>query len=255
MSSTPIHSVPARDVVGCATLDLFAEAEPYNRLLWDSLNSLGPVSGEVLEVGCGIGNLSRLILEDERVTHLHGIDPDPSYIDRFVANADRERASASVAGIEDFRKPRFRVAVDGSFDAIVCSNVLEHIDDDVAALRDFARLLRPSGVALVLVPAHPALFSTLDRALSHRRRYRGCDLRRAALEGGLEIVRIRHFNPLAALGWWWNGRVLRREQLPAGQVRAYSRWGLGLSRCLDAWNPFPVGVSLIAALRRLDVRP
>lgn len=241
---------PHRDPVGAKTLELFAAADGYNRLVWRALDRFGPARGDVLEVGCGIGNLSRLILESPRVSSLHGIDPDEAYVDRFRAELDPARASASATAMEDFVPERFGEAADERYDTIVCSNVLEHLEDDVAALGAFRRLLRPGGLALVLVPAHPWLYSSLDRALSHYRRYRAADLAERARHVGLVPDRLRYFNPLAIAGWWWNGKVCRRDILPAGQLRAYARVALPLSAALDRINFLPLGISVIAALRR-----
>jgi hypothetical protein len=101
---------------------------------------------------------------------------------------------------------------------------------------------------LILVPAHPCLFSPLDQGLSHFRRYRRRDIRRLAQAADLRVLRLRHFNPLGALGWWLNGKVLRYRALPASQLSFYSRFAMPISRLLDRVNPFPLGVSLLAAL-------
>jgi hypothetical protein len=59
---------------------------------------------------------------------------------------------------------------------------------------------------------------------------------------------LRHFNPVGALGWWLNGKVLRKDVLPAGQLKLYTRLALPLSRFLDRINPLPIGVSLLGCL-------
>ena len=206
--------------------------------------------GRVLEVGCGIGTLTREILAERAVESVHAIDLDPSYVDRVLASHRDERLTACAAALEEFESAHHAEAADASFDRIVCSNVLEHIEDDVSAMRNFARLLRPGGRALVLVPAHRWLFSDLDRNLSHFRRYRRRDLAELARSSGLDLERSRYFNPLGAFGWWLNGRVLRRATLPAAQLRAYGRFAVGISRWLDALNPLPLGVSVLGVFAR-----
>ena len=238
------------DVVGRNTLELFDENRRYNGFLWRNLNALSAARGEVLEVGCGIGNLTRLILEDPQVTALHGIDLDPSYVQRFLDTVRDDRVSASACALEDFGHEEHAAARDGGYDCIVCSNVLEHIDDHGAALDRFRELLRPGGQILLLVPAHPWLFSELDRGLSHHRRYTREALGQLVEASGLAVERMRHFNPLAVLGWWVNGKMLRRRVLPSFQLRAYTRLAVPLSSLLDRLNPFPLGISLLALLRR-----
>ena len=237
-------------MIGTKTLELFAENRKYNSFLWRNLNALSPARGEVLDVGCGIGNLARLILEEPQVTGLHGIDLEPSYVQKLLDTVRDDRVSASACALEDFRPETHAAASDGAYDCIVCSNVLEHIDDDSAALERFRDLLRPGGQILVLVPAHPWIFSELDRGLSHRRRYTPQALGELAEASGLPVERMRHFNPLAVLGWWVNGKVLRRCVLPSFQLRAYTRLAVPLSALLDRCNPFPLGISLLALLRK-----
>lgn len=234
------------DPVGRATLELFAHSGSYNRFLWRRLRSLGPPRGRVLEVGCGIGNITHFLLAEPEVEAVHALDPDPAYVETVRRELGCSRLTLSACSLEAFRPPAFPEGSDGLYDAIVSSNVLEHIEDDRQAMRDFARLLRPGGVVLLLVPAHRWLYSDLDRNLSHYRRYRRRDLQELADVAGLRLEQARHFNPVGVLGWWLNGKVLRRAVLPAGQLRLYSRFAVPLSVLADRLNPFPLGISLLA---------
>lgn len=257
-SAPPRPSVPAArdsdtaavDQVGERTLELFEETGGYSDLLWDALASLSPPRGRVLEVGCGIGTLTRKILSTPGVDALHAIDMEPVYVERVRRAIEDDRLTVTAASLESFRPPRCPEAADEAFDTIVCSNVLEHIEDDRRALAEFQRMLRPGGHALVLVPAHPSLYCGLDRELSHFRRYRREQLVDRATAASLEVSRVRYFNPLGVVGWWLNGKVLRRRVLPPGQLRMYSRLAVSISRILDRCNPLPVGISVIACLRR-----
>jgi SAM-dependent methyltransferase len=241
----PDEEVPRRDLVGEHTLELFGVHDGYNGLIWERLRSLGEAGGRVLEIGGGIGNLTRRILAEPRVTLLHSIEPNEAYVRRVRAEIDDPRFEAFCTPAESYRPPSL------PYDLAVSANVFEHIDDDVAALRVVERALRPGGQFWLLVPAHPALFSPLDAALSHHRRYTRADLEALAASGAWKLERVFHFNPLGALGWWWNGKVLRRSELPEGQVALYSRFFIPLSRWLDRLNPLPLGISLVARLRRL----
>jgi len=243
----------AQDVVGEKTLELFEKNAAYSEFIWETLVGLSPdaVSGRVLEVGCGIGNLTRIVLRRPDVTLLHSIDLDPAYVARVRGTVDDVRLHLTAVSAEEVCPPEYSGAANG-FDCIFSSNVLEHIEDDVRVLRNFRAMLKPRGVVLVLVPAHEFLFSGLDRSLSHFRRYTRKSLSERARTAGLEPVRIRYFNPIGAAGWWLNGKVLGRQTLPAGQLSFYSRFGISLSRWVDRYNPLPLGVSVLAALERTD---
>ena len=243
----------AHDVVGEKTLELFEKNAAYSEFIWEALLGLSPdaVRGRVLEVGCGIGNLTRIVLRRPDVTLLHSIDLDPAYIERVRGTLDDARLRLTTIAAEEFCPPEYSGDADG-FDCIFSSNVLEHIEDDGRVLRNFRAMLKPGGVVLVLVPAHEFLFSGLDRNLSHFRRYTRKSLSERARSAGLEALRVRYFNPIGAAGWWLNGKVLGRQTLPAGQLSFYSRFGISLSRWVDRCNPLPLGVSVLAALGRAD---
>jgi len=234
--------------VGEATLELLEEFPAYRDLLWERVSSLTGIRGDVLEMGCGIGSISRMILRSPLVRSLDAVDIEPAYLSRVVREIPDPRLRTICSAAEDF-EPRAE-----SYDLVVSINVLEHVRDDQTALRGFARALRPDGVCLVLVPAHPWLFSSLDAGLSHYRRYTRAGLEALAAKAGLAPRSLSHFNPLGALGWWLNGRLLRRPCLPRGQVAAYSRFGIRFSRLLDRLNPFPLGISLVGSFVRTPER-
>lgn len=255
-SSSPVsepQAAVAIDSVGEETLELFEKNDAYSELLWDNLRKMThrPVAGRLLEIGCGIGNVTRIVLRDPAVDLLHGIDMDPAYVARVQDGVEDSRLQLTVASAEEFCPSEYCSAEHG-FDVIFSSNVLEHIEDDTQVLRNFRSMLKPGGVILTLVPAHSFLYSGLDRNLSHFRRYNRTLLREKALAAGLRVVRARYFNPIGALGWWWNGKVLRREILPAAQLSFYNRFGITLSRWSDRLNPLPFGVSLLSALELDD---
>jgi SAM-dependent methyltransferase len=85
---------------------------------------------------------------------------------------------------------------DGSFDLAVSLDVVEHLDDDLAALRELRRIVRPGGALLVTVPAYQWLWSGHDVINHHRRRYTRRSLQRAAEGAGWQQVRTTYFNSL-----------------------------------------------------------
>lgn len=84
----------------------------------------------------------------------------------------------------------------GSFDAVLALDVLEHLDDDTADLREAARLVKPGGLLLVTVPAFPSLWGGQDVVSHHRRRYTRPAPRQLFYRAGLPVPRATHFNTL-----------------------------------------------------------
>jgi SAM-dependent methyltransferase len=224
------------DQIGAATLEQLAAAPRYNRWMFDRLRPW--VGRRVLEVGSGIGNLSEFLLDRERVVLT---DTRPEYLDRLRA---RFAAHSNVA-ITRLYLPDDLRALDGQrFDTIICLNVLEHIADDRASLRALRALLGPGGHLVLLVPALPALFGTMDEALGHHRRYTSAELRAAFSEAGLRPIHIEYFNLAGIPGWWLAGRVLRRRLIPAGSLALFEAL-VPLFR-LERFLPWRIGQSLIA---------
>jgi SAM-dependent methyltransferase len=141
---------------------------------------------------------------------------------------------------------------DDEFDLATALDVLEHLDDDGAALAELRRVVRPGGALVVTVPAHPRLWSRHDELNHHRRRYTRSSLRAPAVAGGWEVARLTHFNtlllPVAA--------VLRRFdrgdglEIPPAPLNRALEVPLRLERAaIGAGISLPAGLSLLAELR------
>jgi SAM-dependent methyltransferase len=200
------------------------------------------IGRRVLDVGAGIGTFTALVAESAPVLAL---EPDPAFARHLTT---RFAGDSNVTVFQGSASDLSPGAIGKAFDTIVCLNVLEHIPNDTAALEHFRRLLSPGGWFLLLVPAHPFLFGSLDRAMGHERRYRKDGLRELLERAGFEIETLRPVNPLGAVGWFVSARILKRTQIPDVPLRVYD--GLvPLVRTLDRIR-LPVGLSLWAVARR-----
>lgn len=226
----------ASDVVQDETLRRMAAADNYNAWLLD--RSRRYLGRRVLDVGAGIGTFTEMVAPGRHVT---AAEPDPAFasvLRRRFANAPNVRIVEAEA---DTLEPGL---VSDSFDSVICFNVLEHIPDDLEALRRFRQQLAPEGRLLLLVPAHPLLYGPVDRELGHHRRYRKDALRRLLVQAGFTIETLRYVNPIGALGWLVSARLFRRRGVPAGPLRLFDRL-VPLFRGLDRFE-VPFGLSLWA---------
>ena len=109
----------------------------------------------------------------------------------------------------------------GVFDSVVCLNVVEHVEDDLGALRNIFSALKPGGRAIILVPQDQKAYGTLDEVLGHYRRYSEAQLRARMEEAGFEVERMLHFNRVTRPGWRFNGQVLKRRSFSRFQLRVF----------------------------------
>jgi len=233
--------VYVEDEYGSQVLGRLGRAPRFNAWMADTIR---PFCGRrVLEIGSGTGNLTRkLIPRDSYVAS----DVNPLYLQTLEGlTIDRpylEVTLTDVTQLHTFPK------VEGGFDTVVCLNVIEHVDDDVGALRNIAGVLSSNGRAIVLVPHGPEVFGTLDMVLGHKRRYTEAALRKLVEDAGLEVEQVLRFNRVGWPAWWLNGKLLRRRTFGLVQVKILNLL-TPLFRLLDRTLPFPP-LSLIAIARQ-----
>jgi len=222
--------------VGGRTLEVFSGTPRLNEWMYSQIAA--GVSGDVLEIGSGIGNISRLIRPN--ASRLVVTDTEPHYLDA-LSTIFAGDAAVAVAAYDLDGPPPSEIAT-RLFDAIVAVNVLEHIEDDRRLVCRLAELLRPRGQLLIYVPACPIAYGSLDIALGHHRRYTPATLTECLRAGGLNPGHPRYINLLGLAGWMLNGRILRRTVLPVRGVSLFERL-IPLVRLEDRVN-LPIGLGL-----------
>ena len=198
----------------------------------------------VLEVGCGIGTYSLEIATGTR--QLVCVELEKAFVEEFVRRVGNRRNVRVIC--EDANLLDTTPDLEG-FDTVLLLDVLEHVENDIGMLVNLAARLVPGGYMIVKVPAMPSIYSAMDIAIGHLRRYDHDSLRDVLLRSGVEIVRIRSFNALAVLGWWWNGRVLGRVAPPGEQIAGFNRLVPAI-RAFDRFGRLFCGISIIAIARR-----
>lgn len=199
----------------------------------------------ILEVGAGIGTITEQIEPGREL--LIALEVDPFYVERLenrFRNKRHVRPMLTDVATADWKGLRSE-----RLDTVVLTNVLEHIEDDVQALRNFRDTLLPGGRVVILVPALPALFGSMDEAVGHFRRYTPERLRAALEDAGFEIERLEWMNLAGIPGWWLNSRVFRRRAVPPLQLRLYDTFAPLLARAEELLPTLPIGMSLFAVGR------
>jgi SAM-dependent methyltransferase len=142
----------------------------------------------VLNAGCGAGSLTfKLVDAGFRVTSTDASERFCSWVAQGLRRRGAEAANPVVHAAFGAGDLPLEPA---SFDAVICAEVLEHLDDDAGALAQMARVLRPGGLVVVSVPANPYRYDWTDRWAGHRRRYTPEQLGEHIARAGLVEVRV-----------------------------------------------------------------
>jgi glycosyltransferase involved in cell wall biosynthesis len=222
---------------GYVTLERMGRLSHYNDWIWESIAP--HVGNRVLEVGAGIGNMTRvlygrdlIVATDIELPYLHMLR------NRFSRNPTIHVHKLDLNGDDYLALKKYE------FDTVVCLNVLEHIEDHEGALHRLYDVLVPGGKLALFVPADQKLFGTMDEQVGHFRRYSAEDLRRVIEAAGFVCEKVTYRNIFGRFGWWLNGRVLKRTHLPAGQSRIFDA-AVPVLRRIEPKSPSK-GLSLIA---------
>ncbi|HEY0847585.1 MAG TPA: class I SAM-dependent methyltransferase [Noviherbaspirillum sp.] len=169
------------EYTGTDNLEVMADAINYNHFLSSLVLKHAQKSESIVDFGSGIGTFAREL--GKRGLRVHCIEPDA-----------KQAAMIAAAGMPV--STSLDELPDGSIDYLYTLNVLEHIEDDVAALRQLHNKLKPGGKILIYVPAFQVLFSSMDRKVGHFRRYTKQDLTAKLRDTQFSIVSAKYVDSI-----------------------------------------------------------
>lgn len=206
---------------------LFEEFKPY-------------LGQRILEIGCGLGNLLSRFTERELVVGTETFEPVVNEAqDRF-----RDFSNIQVV-LKDITQPEIIELEPMNFDTVISLNVFEHIEDDILAMQNSKRLLRSGGHLILIVPSHQILYGEMDRSIGHYRRYTKAMMQEKLHSIGMKITQQKYVNMLGAVGWWFNGSVLRQKTPPEGQLKFFN-YLVPTLRIIEKIAGAPFGISLFS---------
>jgi SAM-dependent methyltransferase len=236
--------------------DHFIERASREHAVQEVASWLGGTELRIIDIGCSSGFLLRL---------LHQRFPNHALVGADCVLGPLERLSRSVQDIPLLQFDLLKCPwPEQSFDAVVLLNVLEHIEDDLGAVRQVHRILKRGGVAILEVPAGPDLYDVYDRELLHFRRYRMADLLETLRTAGFEVVDRSHLGFFLFPGFWLvkkrNRKFLSaspevRREVVTRSIRRHRGSGLmhalmRLESKVRKWIYYPFGIRCLVTVRK-----
>jgi len=231
---------PEIDEIGIDTLDAISFAPRFNRYMYDTISP--HCKGKILEVGCGIGNISDHFIKNGANITLSDIR------DNYIESVRKKYKSKEITALKldlvhkDFDN-RYKDLFN-TFDSIFALNVVEHIKDDSQAIVNAKKLLTTGGKLIILVPAYQFLYNSFDKALEHFRRYNRKRLV-SIMDKEFTINHSQYFNAFGILGWIVSGGILRKKTILRKEMELYDNL-IWVAKTLDKCVFNKIGLSVIA---------
>lgn len=189
------------------------EANNYRAALVEEFSPY--LTGRVLEIGAGIGQMTQLLRKVRTIEQLVAVEPNSGFCDRIrTVFRGQDLIEGTVTD----------VPLDQPWNCVVSINVLEHITDDMRELKAYRRVLRSTrGHLCLFVPARPEIYAPIDADFGHIRRYVKEDLTQKLEKAEFEVLKLRYFNFVGYFGWWWNFCLLRRRHFDPRAVSFFDR--------------------------------
>lgn len=207
----------AIDQEGLETLEAISQAYRFNNWMYKTIAPY--CSGKILEIGSGIGNISKQFINNNQ--RLTVSDIRDNYCNYLRHNYSENVDDIKNINIVDKDFDTKHADIFGKFDSIFALNIVEHVKDDVLAIKNCKKLLKDGGNLIILVPAYQSLYNNFDKELEHYRRYTLKSLSNLFTINTINIIHKQYFNFFAIFGWWFSGAILRKKTIPEGQMKIY----------------------------------
>ena len=234
---------------GTDTLEVIAAAGKFNYWMYRTIAK--HCSGDILEIGSGIGNISGFFINDNASIALSDFDSGyfPGLKEKF---GDRPNLKGIYhIDFADKNIEKTHPELIGKFDSIFALNVVEHIRDHDQTIKNAHKMLRENGKLIILVPAFQGLFNQFDVQLEHQRRYNKKRLKELIGSNGFEVVHSQYFNFIGILGWFVSGKILRKKMIPEGQMKLYDTL-VPLWKVVDFFTNSFAGLSVIQVGKKIN---
>ena len=235
LGAPPGYGADSSPYPGTTNLEAMEAAHNYHRFLTAMVLRHADPTRPLLDFGAGTGTHARALRD--RGLQVSCVEPDPHLRRRLEQDGFRVEANLLEYGSE-------------AFASIYSINVLEHLEDDAAALHELFRATEPGGRVILYVPAFQLLFSAMDRTVRHLRRYRDRQLAALVHEAGFRVTHCGYVDSLGFLATLCYRLLPETGTLNSAKVAFYDRFIFPPSKALDRLTTRWFGKNLLVVARR-----
>ncbi|MCK5260227.1 MAG: class I SAM-dependent methyltransferase [Candidatus Omnitrophica bacterium] len=215
-------------------LKIMKNVDNYNKWIYDNIKK--HLGKNILEVGGGMGAMTGFLIRDRAVV---STDVSKKHIETLKKRFSGKGYKAQLIDLSETTD-----SIEGhGFDTAVCINVLEHIGDDMNCLKNMYKLLNDNGKIVLVLPAFPFAFGTIDKSDNHYRRYDKKIIPKLE-KIGFKIIKSKYMNLPGLIGWIWHGKILKLQVHKQGDLSLFDKLVPLFAFC-ERVVPFLPGLSLI----------
>jgi len=229
-------------------LEILAELPNYYNWIIEKFRPY--LKGHTMEIGAGIGTISKLIIDDTEELIL--VEPS-AHLTEYLPPSIAKNGKVSI--YNETLEQRLSQMADQSCDTIIMVNVLEHIEDDESAIKGVHRVLKPGGHLLLFVPALQSLYSELDRKHGHFRRYHLAPLAYKLSTHGFKIHDKRYFDLAGVLPWWLINTLAKKTDFNPAIATLYDRYFIPVTKFIERFIVPPLGKNILIIAERAALKP
>lgn len=224
-------------------LELMSHANNYNSWIFREVKPF--IGQRVLEIGGGVGSMTKFMLDRKLVVSTDISD----YNMNTLCSLFKKRKN--VLAIKTDISQNVELLKGFDFDTVVCLNVLEHIKDDLKAIKNMNSLLCKNGRIVLLLPAFSMLFGSIDKADHHFRRYNKKATLRKVRNAGFDVIKAYYMNFPGFFGWYYHSRILKARVHPKSSISFFDKLVPIFSFFEGIIRP-PLGLSMIVIAKKKE---
>ncbi len=218
-------------------LQLFRHAVNWKKYFSEKIRPY--ISGDVLEVGAGLGGNIPFLMNDS-VTSWTCLEPDKNLSDKISVEERIQKINGTLKDIENSLR----------YNCIIYIDVLEHIENDAAEIQSASRFLKENGRIIILSPAYNYLMSDFDKEIGHYRRYHTSTLRAVMKTGMLMEEKIFYLESAGIILLLINKFITRKKYPSAANIKIWDRLVIPVSKITDAISGYLFGKTIIGIWKK-----